>query len=457
MLPSKIEQLLEGYGVGALDALTPGELEVARYEWELWARPLEQLPDGRWRGQLPPPGDWDVWLFQGGRGSGKTRTGSEWVREMATRYPGCRIALAAPTHDDVMATMVEGDSGVLACCPPWDRPVIQERRRRILWRNGSRAYFMSADEPQRFRGKQFNWAWFDELGASRYAEAWDQLQLCMRLGRHPRSLITTTPVRSPQLKKIQKSPATVWTCAYLQDNAAHLSSNYVGSIVERYRGTSLWQQEILGEMLEDIDGALWKSEEIEATRVPADKSSGRVGWPVGVDLVRIVIGVDPSASSKDRSALAGIVVCALGSDGHGYVLEDLTFRATPDTWASRVAVAFRRWGADAIVVETNHGSELVESVLATVDGALPIKTISASRGKLVRAEPVSALYQQGRVHHVGNELGNLEAQLTTWVPGSTRVRRDGVEVEERSPDRMDALVYALTELMLEQGGGFYWP
>lgn len=456
MLPSKVEQLLDGYGIGAFDGLTPAEIEVARYEWELWARPLDRLPDGRWRGQLPPPGDWDVWLFQGGRGSGKTRTGSEWCRDLAESQPGCRMALAAPTHDDVMATMVDGDSGILACCPPWNRPVIQERRRRLLWKNGSKAYFMSADEPQRFRGKQFHFSWFDELGASRYAEAWDQLQLCMRLGKHPRSLITTTPVRSPQLKKIQQSKATAWTCAYLQDNAAFLSQNYVGSIVEKYRGTSMWNQEILGEMLEDIDGALWRTEQIDSARVAGEKSGERKGHPVDVELSRIVIAVDPSASSKDRSALAGIAVCGLGSNGHAYVLEDLTFRATPDTWASRVSAAYHRWKADAVLAETNHGAEMVTSVMRTVDDSMPVKVINASRGKLVRAEPVAALYEQGRVHHVGNEMGNLEAQLTTWVPGATRVRRDGVEVEERSPDRMDALVYALTELMLQQDG-FYWP
>ncbi len=394
--------------------------EALRHDWHGHAR----------ADQLPPAGDWFGWLILAGRGWGKTRTGAEWVRGEVEGNRAGRIALVGPTAADVRDVMVEGQSGLLAVSPASFRPVYEPSKRRLTWPNGALPFCFSAEEAERLRGPQHDAAWCDELGAWADAEAtWDQLMFGLRLGARPRVAITTTPKPTRLIRALVGRPDFRVTRGRTADNAANLAPTFLETIVGRYGGTRLGRQELDAEILEDVPGALWTRDRIEALRVER-----------APELRRVVVAIDPAVTAGEDSDETGLVVAGVGADGHGYVLEDASGRHAPTEWARRAVALFHRHGADRIVAEVNQGSALVEATLRVVDGNVPYRGVHASRGKIIRAEPVSALYEQGRVHHVG-ALPALEDQLCTFAPGSAR-----------SPDRLDALVYALTELIVGAPG-----
>ena len=373
-------------------------------------------------------------MFLGGRGAGKTRAGAEWVRLRALSDGDVggpqRIALVGETIGDVRGVMVEGASGLLALDWAGSPPRYEAGRNRLVWPNGTIAQFFSAERPDRLRGPQFHAAWCDELVKWRHAEkTWDMLQFGLRLGAAPRAVVTTTPRPLPLLKRLLEDRATVVTRAATQSNRANLSALFIAEIERRYAGTALGRQELDGEIIEDMAGALWRRDWIDEARVATMSDRGRT-----------VVAVDPPVTSHARSDACGIVVACQGLDRRGYVLADRTLQGrTPDVWARAVAAAYREFEADVVVVEVNQGGDLVEQVLRQVAGDLPVRKVRATRGKWVRAEPVAALYAEGRVCHVGR-LGELEDQMLRF--GTDGGRADG------SPDRVDALVWALTELML---------
>ena len=394
------------------------EREKARYlyDWSLIARPK----------QLPPKGDWETWLIQTGRGWGKTRAGVEFIRHEVEAGRAKRIALVGPTAADVRDVIVEGESGILAVCPPWDRPLYEPSKRRLTWKNGAIATTYSADEPDRLRGPQHDLALADELAAWRRPEAWDMLLLGLRIGNNPRCVVMTTPRPIQVLRDLAANPHTVVTYGTTFENKENLAERFFTQIINRYEGTSLGEQEIFGRLLEELPGALWQRALIESSRkTKAPK------------LARIVIAVDPAVTAKKTSDETGIIVCGLGEDDHGYILEDLSGRYLPNTWGQIVVKAYYKWEADRIIAEVNQGGDMVETIIRTIGENIPYKSIHASRGKTIRAEPVAALYEQNRVHHVGG-FSELEDQLCNWSGPP-----------DKSPDRLDALVYAITELMLQ--------
>jgi phage terminase large subunit-like protein len=394
---------------------TPDDRKRLAWAWEAWARPE----------QLPPTGDWSIWLVKAGRGFGKTRMGSEWVRSVAT--PGARIALVGATAADVRDVIIEGESGILRVCPPDERPLYEPSKRRLTWPNGAIATAYSAEEPDRLRGPQHSMAYCDEVAAWAHPEAWDMMLMGLRLGDRPRVVATTTPRTVPLMRTIQASPGLVVTRGRTLDNAANLAPSFLTGLMARYEGTRLGRQELEGEDLDDNPDALWSREVIDACRLRE-----------APDLVRVVVAIDPAVTSNADSDETGIVVAGLGADGRGYVLADRSGRFKPDAWARRAVEAYHEFKADRIVAEGNQGGEMVAHVLGTVEAGLPLRIVHATRGKATRAEPIAALYEQGRVSHVGG-LPQLEDQLCTWTPGGS------------SPDRLDALVWALTELMLGRG------
>ena len=387
--------------------------------WRMTARPE----------QLPPPGDWSVWLILSGRGWGKTRTGAEWVHEQVALGSATRIALIAATAGDVRDVIVEGPSGILATAPKHARPDYEPSKRRLTWPNGAVATTFSADEPERLRGPEHDTAWCDELAAWKYPEAWDMMQLGLRIGR-PRCVVTTTPKPVKLIRDLlaRQERDVIVTRGRTLDNAANLAPQFIEAIQRKYNGTRLGRQELDGEMLEDVPGALWHRDWLDKDRVDA-----------APDLQRIVVAIDPAVSNNEGSDQTGIVVAGIAPNGHMYVLDDLTGRYGPMEWASKAVSAFRIHRADRIVAEVNNGGSLVEATVRTVDTQVPFKEVHASRGKAVRAEPISALYEQRKVHHVGN-LAALEDQMCAFTSDFDRNRAG------YSPDRVDALVWALTEL-----------
>jgi phage terminase large subunit-like protein len=393
-----------------LQRLSPEEMAALEYDWQgFWARP----------NQLPPPGAWKVWLVLSGRGWGKTRVGAEQVIAWA-RTPGQRLALVAETAADVRDTVVEGESGILACSPPWFMPTYQPTRRRLTWPNDSIATTYSGDAPDQLRGPQHHFAWCDEIAKWRYAqEAWDNLELGLRLGTHPQVVATTTPRPIPLLRQLLADPGTVVTRGSTYENTVNLAATFKDRILARYEHTRLGRQELYAELLEDTPGALWSRLLLEQTRVRQVPA-----------LRRIVVGLDPGGE-------AGIIVAGIGEDGQGYVLEDLSLSGSPATWAGQAIAGYYKYKANLIVAEANHGGDMVITTIGTQDAKVATKKVWASQGKYARAEPVSALYEKNLIHHVGM-FAELEDQLCNWVPG------EGLP----SPNELDACVWALTELML---------
>lgn len=401
--------------------------------------------------QRPPEGDWENWLILAGRGWGKTRTGAEWVRDLAQHGPsGMRIAMVAQQASDVRDIMIDGESGILAISPPWFEPVYSPTKRRLTWPNGAIAMCYSSEEPRQFRGPQFHAAWCDELAKwSNVDECWDNLQFGLRLGRRigwsPKVGITTTPLPIDIIKSLRKDPMTVMaggdTSMYA--NIANLAESFVRKIRKNYEGSRLGRQEIHAEVLEDTPGALWNTELLDSLRVDRDDLP---------DFDQIVVGVDPSVANpkvdpdRDTSECGIIVVGFSGVDHptlgwvrYGWVLADRSMKGHPSEWALAVKNAYEEWSADLIVAEVNNGGALVETNIHAVDKNLPYEQVHASRGKVTRAEPIATLYQQRRVYHVrGDDFSKVEEQMCTYLPGM------------KSPDRMDALVWAHTKGM--EGG-----
>lgn len=415
-----------------LNQLTEGELLALPYLFEFWA--MEH--------QVPPVGDWRTWVIMGGRGAGKTRAGAEWVRAQVEGAKPLdegrarRVALVGETIEQVREVMIFGDSGILACSPPDRRPKYEAGRKRLVWPNGAIATIHSAFDPEGLRGPQFDAAWVDELAKwKKSQDTWDMLQFALRLGDKPQVCVTTTPRNVGVLKTVLKSPSTVVTHAATQANAANLASSFMEEVKARYAGTRLGRQELDGILLEDAEGALWTTSGIEALRSDT--------LP---ELDRIVVAVDPSVTSGAGSDECGIVVAGvtmqgLPQDWRAYVLADCTVTgASPAAWAQAAISAMEQFGADRLVAEVNQGGQMVQEVIRQIDPLVPYKGVHASRGKVVRAEPVAALYEQGRVRHVRG-LDALEDQMC-------RMTVHGYE-GQGSPDRVDALVWALHELMIE--------
>jgi predicted phage terminase large subunit-like protein len=397
--------------------------------WRVLARP----------NQLPPEGDWDIWLLLAGRGYGKTRVLSETANAWATTGQCRRIALVAATAADARDVMIEGESGILECAPRWCRPHYEATRRRVVWPNGAMAYSYSAEEPDRLRGPQHDGALCDELASWRDPSTWDMLQFGLRLGSHPRVVIATTPRPTKLVRQLlaREGQGVVVTRGSTFENRANLAPGFFQSVVARYEGTRLGRQELEAELLTDIPGALWNWATIEGCR--------RAHAP---DLARVVVAVDPAVSSHEGSDETGIVVVGKDEQGRGYVLEDLSRRYQPADWARTAINAYFQHSADRVVAEVNQGGDLVEATLRQIDANVPFTAVHASRGKYTRAEPCAALYEQGKVHHIGT-FPQLEDQMTSFVPDIDRGRMG-------SPDRLDALVWALTELVVarEKFAGF---
>jgi predicted phage terminase large subunit-like protein len=399
-------------------ARSPGA--AARAKWLATARPS----------QITPGGDWRTWLVLAGRGFGKTRLGAEDVAWYAATHPGHQIAVVAPTFNDVRGTCFEGVSGLIACAP---RELIEDYNRtnqELKFTNGAMIRGFSAEKPDRLRGPQFHRAWCDELAAWQHPDALDQLRFGLRLGVNPRMIVTTTPRPTPMVRNLIAQPGTIITRGSTFDNAANLAPEALADLRARLEGTRLGRQELYAEMLDDLPGALWARDAFDMHRVAAPP-----------DMARVVVAVDPSgtAGASDTGDSIGIVVAGKGIDGRAYVLADRTCKLSPDGWGRRAVDAYREHGADRIVAERNFGGAMVAHVIRTVDPRVSYKEVTASRGKVARAEPVAALYEQGRVSHIGG-LSDLEDQLCAFGP-------DGY-AGEGSPDRADALVWALTELML---------
>ena len=429
-MPTSLLALQNGLQAGLrLDDLWPILLpDVRRYIKKNWAQ-FRARPH-----QLPPDGDWLTWLILGGRGAGKTRAGAEWVRRIATATPPLEgpIALVGETFADTREVMIEGVAGLLTIHGSWERPRWLPSRRLLVWKNGAIAQAFSAEDPEALRGPQFAAAWADEIGKWREGEAtWDMLQFGLRLGARPRQVVTTTPRPVPLIRRLLADDGTAVTRMSTRDNVKNLSPAFLSKVVSRYIGTRLGRQELDGELIEGRPDALWRHEEIETLRVAAAPA-----------LTRIVVAVDPPASR--RSGTCGIVAAGIDKAGFGYVVADATTaNARPGEWAARALALWRRLQADALVVEVNQGGDMVAAVMREVDSAVPVKEVRATRGKWLRAEPVAALYEQGRVRHAG-VFPELEDEMCDFG-------LDGLSAG-RSPDRLDALVWALTALMLEGGG-----
>ena len=428
MITAQVLRDLPDSDVAALlQELGPKKTEELQHNWEFWARPE----------QLEPEGIWNVWVALAGRGWGKTRAGSEWVRHRIKK--GDKIVhCVAPTKGDVRRVMVEGDSGLLNVCWKGDKtyrgkhigfPTWSPTNNTLTWENGSKAVFFSAEDPERLRGPQAYSAWTDELCAWRNAqETWDMLQFGLRLGKRPQVFVTTTPKTTKLIRTILDDDKTTISKGSTYDNSANLADTFLDAVRKTYEGTRLGRQELYAEILDEASGALWNRGllakcEVDKEEVPT--------------LNRIVVSIDPAVTSNAESDMTGIVVAGLDVNGTAYVLEDHTGRYTPQQWASKAVELYREHMADRIVAERNQGGDMVRHTLHTEDETVPVKLVHASRGKMARAEPVSALYEQDKVRHVRG-LNDLEDQMVQWEPlGSIG-----------SPDRLDALVWAITDLSL---------
>lgn len=426
----------------ALSQLSAQQLEELQYDYRFWARDK----------QIAPKGDWGVWFINAGRGFGKTWTGVQWVREQV-KNGHKRIAAVAATNSDIERVMVKGDSGFLALCSKYDKdksgkvigyPLWSPTKRTLTWHKDgdhskpeiARVEFYSAQEPERLRGPQFHAAWCDELAAWAYdQDTWDMLNFGLRLGKHPKICVTTTPKSTVLVRSLLKDPKTVITTGSSYENE-NLPDTFFDKLRDQYEGTRLGRQEIYAEVLLENDGALWTADMIDACQISRDDLP---------EIVRKVVAVDPAVSSNVESDSTGIIVAGIDINGKGYILGDYTLKASPETWANKAVELYHLFECDRIVYESNQGKDLIPSLFKTIDPNLPLKGVHASSAKIARAEPVSALYEQGKVYHVRNpedpsaSLTELETQMTTYEPMG----------RYKSPDRYDAMVWALTELMLK--------
>ena len=429
--PAKAKELLS--------KLTPKQAQELRHDWKFWGRPSQFAPEGD---------GYNVWFINAGRGFGKTRAGVEWVREQV-KQGHKRIAAVASTNSDIERVMVKGESGFLNCCSPTDKthsgaemgfPEWSPTKRSLVWANGAKVEFYSAEEPERLRGPQFSAAWCDELAAwNKDQDTWDMLQFCLRLGKHPRICVTTTPKPTKLVRTILKGaqgedPKVIITSGSTFDNSANLAGTYLEAVKAQYEGTRLGKQELYAEVLEEAEGALWTTETLDECQI------SREDLP---HLNRIVVAIDPAVTANAESDMTGIVVAGIDVNGKGYILGDYTDKLSPQGWAAKAISLYHHYQADRIVAEVNQGGDMVKTTIHGEDDTIPFKAVRASRGKYARAEPISALYERKLVHHVRNpedgaNLEELETQLRTWEPlGSIG-----------SPDRLDAMVWALTDLML---------
>ncbi len=397
---------------------TRREDETTRYNWQKWARPK----------QLPPPGEWRVWLILAGRGFGKTRTGAEtlrqWVREGTCR----RIALVAETETEVRQVMVEGSSGLLAVHSPSEKPIYEPTKRQLTWPNGAIATCFSSESYERLRGPQFDGAWVDELAKFRGdQQVWDQLMFSLRLGQNPRVIVTTTPRPTKLLKKLINDPHVIITKGTTFENTTNLAEPFLSYMRHRYEKSWLGRQELYADIIEEKQGALWTPALLEQARSSFQASP----------LQRLVIAIDPAMSHGTQSDETGIIAAGITSAGTGIVLEDLSLKAPPSVWVRKAIEAYHRLKADCIVAEVNMGGNLVEHLLRNEDSSISYKALHATRHKILRAEPIASLYERGKIWHA-TYLPELEEQLCSYVPG----------ISSKSPDRLDALVWALTDLML---------
>ena len=386
-----------------------------------WRSELNARPN-----QIAPDGNWTTWLILAGRGFGKTRTGAEWIRERVESGLSKRIALIGKTPADVRDVMIEGESGLLNISPPYNMPTYEPSKRRLTWDNGAIAQTFSSYEPDQLRGSQFDTAWADEMASWEYPEeTWDNLMFALRLGEKPQVCVTTTPKPLQLLINLRDAKTTVLTKGTSYDNRENLNQQFFDSILSKYKNTRLGMQEIYAEILEESDNAMWKREWLDEGRLEVGPG----------DLERVVVAIDPAVTSKKTSDETGIIVAGKDSEGKFYVLNDSSARYTPSAWSEKAIMLFNQYQCDKIIAEVNNGGQLVEHTLRTQSENVPYKSVHASRGKRTRAEPIASLYEQGKVHHVGN-LERLENQLCNWEANSG----------DPSPDRLDVLVWALSEL-----------
>ena len=407
-----------------LDKLSDIDIDarILRLEWIHLARPK----------QLTPKGDWSIWLILAGRGWGKTLTGAQDMAWFALNNPDSRLAIVAPTFADGRDTCIEGESGLLSIM---DEKIIANYNRslgEIVLHNGSRFKTFSADTPERLRGPQHHRVWCDELGSWKYTETWDQMMCGLRLGEHPKVVGTTTPKPIPLIKDLLKRKDTYTTTGSTFENKENLAEASLSQLKEKYEGTRLGRQELYAEVLEDVEGSLWSRDMIESSMIRYNEKLP--------SFKRIVIAVDPAVTANKRSDETGVVVCAEDFQGKYYILNDLSGKYSPDAWAKKVVEAYESYKADKVIAEVNNGGDLVERVVKTVDRNVNYKSVRATRGKFVRAEPIAALYEQKRVRHL-NRFNLLEDQLCSYNP----------EITSQSPDRLDALVWGLTELSSRSG------
>ena len=422
-----------------LIASDPGLLAVARYINRARAK------------QLAPPGDWRFWLLQAGRGFGKTWCGAGWAMARGILNPGERIALVAPTFSDTRDTCIEGDSGLLGFLPDEMIKAYNRSLGELILTNGTLYKCFAATEPNRLRGPQFHAAWADELSSWQYEDTLDQLQFCLRLGNDPRIIVTTTPKPNVLTRRVMLDKRTVVTRGSTFDNADNLAESTLEALKEKYENTRLGRQELYAEMLDDVVGALWTRKMLDDAAHMGKKRAAKLAesdHPLNHNLVRVEIGVAPSGSDGETGDRIGIVVAGIDVFGNGHVLEDATLLASPNEWAHLVATLYRRYKADAVVAERNYGGDMVKAILQSKDRNMHVRMVTATRGKAVRAAPVAALYEQGKVAHYGR-MNDLEDQLCLFT--STEY------IGEGSPDRVDALVWVLTSLMLGAAPGAHVP
>lgn len=401
------------------------------YDWGFWGRPEQQ----------EPVGDWSVWLVLAGRGFGKTRCGAEWVNKLAKEQKGIRIALVARTAADARDTMVKGESGILTISPDWFRPKYEPSKRLLTWPNGSIATIYTADEPDLLRGPQHHAAWCDELATWRRLEAWDNLEMGLRLGANPRTIITTTPRPKQIIRDIMKDAATHLTTGSMFDNSGNLPEKFIKRMENKYEGTRLGRQELYAEVLDDVIGAMWTHNSIEELRLPELLDDQHA--PEGVEIVRQMVSIDPAVTSDDNSNETGIVAGFSGYiEGddrlHAFITHDISSVCAPNQWARKACNLYHALQADRIVAEVNNGGDLVETVIKNISGDAAYMAVRATKDKKRRAEPIAALYEQGRVHHLG-VFPQLEDQMCLFNP----------HTYEGSPDRLDAMVWLVTGLILD--------